>query len=458
MKIRAVKAYSLKGKMLVFVIRTLAWIFSFFMGKKWEVPMTGFEENPANMSNRLINLLYFAYKYYFRPHIKDDTNGQTELYFKNQTIDFSPPQGFCEKANLTINAGGDLMPYEWIRREYCENLWDDIGKDFFDADIVFANLETPVDTSQPATYVPEVMLNDMLFNADQEMFSIFNGMGKYKGLDIVSTANNHGLDMEEAGVINTIEFLNKQGIAFTGTARNEAENFNFPILERNGIRVAFLAYTFSLNTREVPQGKNYLINHIRLNVKDVDLSLITKHCVSARQRGADFVVASLHFGNAYQCYPSKHIMENAHRVFDECGVDLILGGHPHNIQPMERYEFVCPFSGVSKQGFIIYSLADFIACDIFTWCHLPVYLKLNLKKGTWNGKEICLLTNVEAVPVYTCATYKSSKQRSLYLLNAASVQNGQNEKSSKILSTYHRAELNHLLKFYNNHFNNFRSK
>jgi hypothetical protein len=69
------------------------------------------------------------------------------------------------------------------------------------------------------------------------------------------------------------------------------------------------------------------------------------------------------------------------KIFTECGVDVIVGGHPHNLQPWRKYKFTDPITGYLKTGFAIYSLADFIAYDIFTWCHLCAYIKLEIGKN-----------------------------------------------------------------------------
>ena len=95
----------------------------------------------------------------------------------------------------------------------------------------------------------------------------------------------------------------------------------------------------------------------------------------ARQNGAEFLVAFLHMGCAYQPYPSKVTVDNMHQICKETGVDLVLGGHPHNAQPIEFFDITDPFSGQNKQTTIVYSQGDFVAYDIHKWCKLPLLLK-----------------------------------------------------------------------------------
>ncbi len=421
---------TLKGKLLVRLLRMLFGIVALWKGKGWQTPPDGMEENPRYMGTK--EVVYLGYKYYYQPPLQ--TEAAIVRHFAQQNLDFSPPPGFMPESAITLSAGGDLMPYEWIIPEATRNLWDDTGGFFFSADLVFANLETPIDLNRPPSLVPEVMLNDMLFNGSAEMFAIFSGTppggnGRFKGYDVVSTANNHSLDMGEAGIIQTINFLESRGVAFTGTARNAKERGNFPMLERKGIRVAFLAYTYSLNRFEPPAGKEWLVNHLRLNQPGCPIDTIVRDTRLARQRGADIVVVSLHAGFAYQPYPKAHTIDLFHRIFDQAGADIILGGHPHVAQPMERYVFTDPFSGVTKPGFAIYSLADFVAYDIFVWDRMPVMLKLTIEKGTMNNRPHTQVTGVEVLPVYNWGSKKESQYKQLRFLDlkktVARVQRGQ---------------------------------
>ena len=240
------------------------------------------EESPRFMGKE--EVLYLGYKYYYRPPSRFEES--VVRHFSQQELDFRPPAGFVSESRITLSAAGDLMPYEWIVPEATTHLWDETGAFFFSSDLVFANLETPIDLQKPPSLVPEVMLSDMLFNGSAEMFDIFSGQSgsqpKQRGYDMVSTANNHSLDMGEQGIRHTIDFLESRGVACTGTARNAGEAENFPILERQGIRVAFLAYTYSLNQFEPPAGKEWLVNYLRLNKPGCPIDPIIRQVRQAR--------------------------------------------------------------------------------------------------------------------------------------------------------------------------------
>jgi poly-gamma-glutamate capsule biosynthesis protein CapA/YwtB (metallophosphatase superfamily) len=364
--LKAVRPYTIKGKILCFVIVSLCKIVHVFKKKTWSTPRQ-FEENPKTMTKA--DLIYFAYKYYFAPPLKPCS--QKDLAVFNQIISEK------EVGNqlLSISIGGDLMPYELIKPELTKNLWQEIGDSFFSSDIVFANLETPLDANQTIGFVPEVMLNDMLFNANETMFDIFNGNGEFKGFDVLSIANNHSLDRGSEGLKNTMDFLTQKEISYVGARKTETENA-WKIIEKNGIKVAFLAYTYSLNQFDVPKDEPWIVNLMDLNKEKVDVMKIKKDVINCKNSGAELVICSLHCGNAYQAYPSTITIELFKRVFNECGVDVIAGGHPHNPQPSMTYEFLDPISGNFKKGFAIFSLGDFVAYDIFTWCHLSAFLKI----------------------------------------------------------------------------------
>lgn len=405
---KPVYAFTFKGKIIVGIIQFIFFWVHLFKGKKWSRPRPNFSEDPAHYS--FIDIVYFGYKYYYKPHLIAEPNDQ-----KKQTVTplLENSNSKSEKI-VTISAGGDLMPYEWIDENYCKHLWDEIGTDFFGSDIVIANLETPIDTFKPAGFVPEIMLNDMEFNANEAMFKVFNGNEQYKGFDVLSTANNHSFDKAESGIINTLNFLKQKQVATCGTAAKPEEIHDFPILERNGIKIAFLSYTYSLNHLHLPTDKSYLCNHIELNKPNCDLSLITQQVKLAHQRGADFVIASVHYGNAYQLYPGNHIIDTTYRIFDECGVDIILGGHAHNIQPVEYYNFKCPLTQQGKTGLVTYCMGDFVAYDIFTWGHLPIWIKFEITKS----ESSTTIKSVKINPIYTAGIYENKSNRKLKFYNA----------------------------------------
>lgn len=411
-----VRPLTLKGKFLVVLVRLLFKVRKLLGGKDWQYPMKGHHEDPRKMTRK--QQLYFGYKYYYRAIFNGDKGAGLEAHFQKQAALFNPPAAQASTQKITLSAGGDLMPYFCITPTQCSNIWDECGDFFFDSDLVVGNLETPLNLKKPAAFVPEVMLSNMYFNANEEMFSVFSGFGRYKNFDVLSTANNHSLDQGEEGVAETIAFLKQKGIQHVGTALSVAARDEIPLLEKNGIKIAFLSYTFSLNALVCPPGKEYLANHLQLNEENPDLSLIVKQTQLARQKGAEFIVAFLHMGCAYQPYPSQTILENMHQICRQTGIDLILGGHPHNAQPIEFLNITDPFSGRQKQTTIVYSQGDFIAYDIHKWCRLPLLIKFELSKIN----QDVVITALQAKLLYNYAKIQNGKVKQLSLLDYKKLQ------------------------------------
>jgi len=415
-----------KGRILVGIVRLYYRIRQWLGKDQWTSVVPSHHEDPLKMT--FAEKRYLGYKYYFKAMIHPEAGSGLDVYFQNQDFRFNIPAGFQPGETITLNAGGDLIPYTCIQQTVCKNLWNHIGDFYFNADIVMANLEAPADFSKSLSAAPEVMLHDMYFNVDASTMKIFNGNEKYKGIDVMSIANNHSLDLGVDGLLNTMKQLQQQQIAYCGAALNKEEQFHFPIIERKGIKTAFLAVTFSFNKEVLPDDSAWLCNHIELNQPNPDISILIKQVAHARELGADIIVAALHMGCAYQAYPSMHSVNNIHTICDKAGIDIIIAGHPHHAQPMEIY--TSPVT--RKQHFIVYSLGDFVAYDIFKWGHLSMLLQLQISKGVLNGNPFTCVTGVKIKPVYLHAVINGGEITSLELLDYGEIKkNPENFISSK---------------------------
>jgi poly-gamma-glutamate synthesis protein (capsule biosynthesis protein) len=368
-----VVSLTLKGKVLNFILRQLFGVVRLFKGKNWERPIPAFEEDPAGFSRR--DIVYFGYKYYAFPHWKAE-NDATEAHFRTQPAQINPPADADH--TVTISLGGDLMPYKVLRDADTEGLWDDFREFYFGADIVFANLETPMQFAKSASWVPEVMLNDMYFNGDRQLWDIFtdSGRGRY---DVLSIANNHMLDQGYEGLAATAAFLQQEKVAYAGWNQDGIFRAQQQIIERKGIHFGFSAWTYSLNRCKPDPARAEELNYLPLNRLDCDTTRIRNECRQLRENGADVLILSLHAGNAYQAFPGEIVCSNFRKLMEETGADVIVGTHPHNPQPWEFYSWKRE-DGSEARGLILYSLGDFIAYDIFKWCHLPLMLRLNFTR------------------------------------------------------------------------------
>ncbi len=358
---------------------------------------------------------WWKYKYYIRQIEKAEKGKDIERFFKEQNLSFQT-DGFKKESEFVLSAGGDLLSGSEITPQTTEHLWDDVKDFYFDADTVYANLETPFAVSKKAGNAPKSGITDApSLNGTAEMFDRFVNGGK--GITFFSTANNHALDAGKDGLLETLNFLDAHGYPHVGTARTQEERDRIPIVEKNGIRVAFIAYTFSLNGKETPAGKEYLANYIRLNKPDSDLSLIRQHVSAARQKGADIVVACLHWSLEFESYPVSNVIHMGHRVLKETGADVILGNHAHVIQPLEKYHFTDPLTGAEKDGLIAYSLGNLVSDFNTKNCRTSLLLKIGFAKGTQDGKPKTVINRLQVKPIYTYKHYDSGKCTDFRLLD-----------------------------------------
>jgi poly-gamma-glutamate capsule biosynthesis protein CapA/YwtB (metallophosphatase superfamily) len=187
------------------------------------------------------------------------------------------------------------------------------------ADLAICHMETPLATPEgPFRSYP-------MFNVPPQVTTALADLG----YDSCSTASNHSLDYGIAGVLRTLDALDAVGIRHAGTARSEAEAISPTLLSANGVVVAHLSYTWSLNGMRRPADKPWIANLI-----DVDEILADARL--ARIAGAAVVIVSLHAGTEYQHAANSYQISLAKQLLASPDVDLILGAHVHVVQPLER--------------------------------------------------------------------------------------------------------------------------
>ncbi len=149
------------------------------------------------------------------------------------------------------------------------------------------------------------------------------------GYDSCSTASNHSIDGGEAGVDRTLDALDAAGVKHAGTARTPAEAASTDLIDANGVTVAQLSYAYGFNGLKRPAGKQWLANLI-------DVPKILADARTARERGAEVVIVSLHFGTEYQTAPNAQQLSVAKALLASPDIDLILGCHAHVVQPFQE--------------------------------------------------------------------------------------------------------------------------
>lgn len=232
------------------------------------------------------------------------------------------------------------------------------------ADLAFINQETPfAGTSRPISGYP-------MFNTpDQVGYDIVE-----LGFDVVGIANNHILDSTSAGYKRTIEFWEEiDGVLAIGGYKNKEDYENIRILEKDGIKIAFLAYTYGTNGLTLPSNSELIVPIY--NDEDID-----RQTKKAREL-ADCVIVSIHWGNEDAFKPNAEQKRKAQIMIDN-GVDVIIGHHPHVLQPM-KYEDR-PDGG---KTLVMYSLGNFLSGMMYSRNMVGGFMGFDIIKAP-NGVSI----------------------------------------------------------------------
>ena len=198
------------------------------------------------------------------------------------------------------------------------------------ADITFINLESPFSDQGP------YLEGGLVFHAAPQMI---DGL-KLAGVNVASTANNHARDCGAHGVEFTLQWLRSHGIRPVGSAETEQAAHAGVVLARNGVRFGFLGYTFD------QKNGNWKDTDPRIALADPPV--MARDVANLRKR-CDVVIVSMHNGVEYQPKPSAAQITFAHAAID-AGAKLVIGHHPHVVQPSEQY----------RKGVIYYSLGNFV--------------------------------------------------------------------------------------------------
>ena len=346
---------------------------------------------------------------------------------------------------IHMSAVGDIMchltnvknAYNSTSKDYdFSNVFKNIKNYTQNADVTVGNLETTFAgssrgyTGYPTFNTPEVLGKNL----------------KDIGFDVICTANNHSMDKGYSGIESTLNFLDEYELDHYGTARSKEEQNTILVKDVNGIKIAFLAYTYGTNGITIPSGKEYSVNLI-------DKELIKEHIKLAKQQDVDVICVSMHWGTEYRLTPHSTQEDLANFLFEN-GVDIILGSHPHVLEPMEKRTITLE-DGTTKDGFVIYSLGNFVSGQIYANTKSTVILDIQITKDS-EGK--ISIDSVNYTPVYLYDSGSSSKSRSRYTLidvekSIADYESGQNNSISKSLYNTLQTELKSIRKNVGNEIN-----
>lgn len=261
--------------------------------------------------------------------------------------------GFAkEETDVTFAVFGDTLIHEPIYTYglrhngdfsfLFENFQEVIGR----SDVAIINQETPF-TEDPARYGGYPRFGTPL-TAGKAMV--------YAGFDVVTCATNHALDQGATGVNTTREFLEGNGVMCLGIrSQADAKEKPYEIIARNGIRFAMFNYTYGLNDGKETQGGNGMVHLL----EDEDQ---VKRDLKMAGREADVVIVLVHWGTEGAGEPDA-FQEHWAQVFLEGKVDVVIGTHPHTLQPCSVLR-----DDSGHEMLVFYSIGNFISAQTAKSC------------------------------------------------------------------------------------------
>lgn len=321
--------------------------------------------------------------------LEQDLPTQGELISgENTIVPEEPPEEEKPKdTSISLCVVGDIMCHNtqyYDAYNSATGIYDfsyvftDIADELSRADLTIGNLETTFAgasrgySSYPTFNTPDALAENL----------------KSVGFDILCTANNHSLDKGYSGLERTLEILDENEIAHMGTYASEEDSEEILIKDVNGIKIAFLAYTYGTNGIPIPSGKEYCVNLI-------DEDKIKEDLDKAKSLGVDLICVNMHWGAEYKLKPISSQEDLADFLFEN-GADIILGSHPHVIEPMEKRTITLE-DGSTKDGFLIYSLGNFVSGQVKQYTNHSIILNLGITK---HAEGNITIDTVEYTPIY----------------------------------------------------------
>lgn len=339
----------------------------------------------------LFILLFLIFVLCLLALIKSDFFNSTNV-IQDSSVESETVEEKIEPINFTMTAIGDTLchntqywdAYNSSTKQYdFSYVYDDIKDYTSSTDITIGSLETTF-AGEDRGYS-----NYPVFNSPD---SLATGL-KDIGVDVISLAGNHALDYGYSGICRTIDVLDNVGISHLGTYKSAEDQDKILIKDVKGVKIAFINYTYGTNGIPVPSDKPYCLNLI-------DKDLISKQIKQAKEQNVDMIVACMHWGTEYKTSANDEQKELADFLF-KSGVDIILGNHPHVLEPMEKKTITLD-DGSTKDVFVVYALGNFTADQRAEITRDSAILNLDITKDS-DGK--ILINKVSYVPIYM---YKNS--------------------------------------------------
>lgn len=298
-----------------------------------------------------------------------------------------------ENIHIKITATGDVLAHEeQLESQYnSETKKYDFNNNFVyiapyikKADISICNLETTLAGKESNGFS-----GYPVFNSPDELLSAV----KNAGFNVVSAINNHCIDKGSYGFKRTARVITSNNLTLLGMRCSPSEK-RYSILNVKGIKVGLMSYCFetqsingqkTLNSIKIPKDVIELANTFNPNKKDCDLPIIKKEINSMKNDGAEVIILVMHWGDEYKNTPNEYQKYMAKELIDS-GVNIILGSHPHVLEPMEYIE-----NSSGKKGLVVYSMGNILSNQRYEkignrFTEDGIIVNINLTKNIKNGE------------------------------------------------------------------------
>ncbi|MGM9947745.1 CapA family protein [Floccifex sp.] len=315
----------------------------------------------------LINLVLFIGRSIQSLFNKDDTEKTTEVISTKN------------KDNVVSLIGvGDNLIHDTVYADALQadgsydfsKMYENFEKDAQNADIAFINQETILGGVELG------LSGYPTFNSPTEIARNL----EEAGFNLANLATNHCLDRSDTGIENELNAFGNTDIVVDGIYTSQEQFNSIPTFTKKGITFSFLAYTYGTNGIEAPNS---------YNVSYFDDALIQDEVKRAKEI-SDVVIVSAHWGDENTFAPSDYQKHFA-QVFADCGVDLVIGTHPHTIQPVEWIQ-----GSNGNKMLCVYSLGNFIGGMLTTDNAIGGMISLDFVKE----KDSISIQNVKWIPTF----------------------------------------------------------
>ena len=301
-------------------------------------------------------------------------------------------------------AVGDVLLHDTVYNDFrlegdsfdFSPLFEKISQYIEPADFAFANQETNIGGIEVglSTY-PN-------FNSPYEIVRDLIGAG----FNMFARSNNHTLDKGEAGVVAAQKnWETFEGIITAGSTDSQEKRDEIAVIEKNDIKIALLSYSYGFNGYEVPEDKPYLANEFDYQQAAID--------IEKAKSVSDVIVVSMHWGVEYSNVPSQLQTEQAQWLSDQ-GVHVILGTHPHVLQPMDR------LTGQNgNETVVAYSLGNFISGQVGLERLVGGIMKFDIKKTTIGDEVQIEISQPQFMPTYNYAENSTSDYQLVPLVDSS---------------------------------------